>query len=53
MDADEANKSMVSIITPFLIKLDEVNKYKEEEGPVTPITIQLPIDQLKIEEEET
>ena len=52
MNADEANKSMVSMITPFIIKLDEVDKYKAEEGPATPITIQLPVDQLRNEEEE-
>ena len=53
MNADEANRSMVSKITSFLINLDEANICKEEEGPVTPITIQLPIDQLRIEKEET
>ena len=53
VDANEANRSMVSMITPFLIKLDEVNKYKEEKCHVTLITIQFPIEQLKVEEEET
>ena len=53
MDADKANRSIVSMITPFIIKLDEVDKYKEEEGPITPITIQLSNDQLRIKEEET
>ena len=52
MDVDEANRIMVSMITPFIIKLDEVDKYKEKEGPITPITIQLSIDQPKIKDEE-
>ena len=53
MNTDEAKRNMVSMIIPFFIKLDEVDKYKEGEGPIESITIQLPIDQLKIEGEET
>ena len=41
------------MITPFLIKLDEIDKYKEEESSVEPIIVHLPIDQLKIKGEET
>ena len=52
IDAIETHKSMVSMIIPLLIHLDEEDKLKEEKDNVEPITIELPIGQLKIEEKE-
>ena len=52
MDTIEANKSMMSMNTSLLINLDEVDKLEEEKGHVEPITIELPIGQLKIKEKE-
>ena len=43
---------MVPVITPLLINLDEVDKLEEEKYHDEQITIELPIDQLKIEDKE-
>lgn len=44
MDDEEADKSLVSMITPFVITLDELDKNEDEGQHIKPITIQLSID---------
>ena len=52
MDTIEVNKSMVFMIIPLLINLDEVDRLEEEKHRDEQITIELPIDQLKIKNNE-
>ena len=52
MDDEEANKKWRIHVTPFMIKFDEVHKNEEDGCHVQLVTIQLPIDQLKIEEKQ-